>query len=360
MDWTLVSFGLAALSCVLLFLLWRARNARRPEDTGASARLEGMINMLAQGQTKLVDSLNDGQSRFAANLNDRLDSVSARLGASLETNKDATTESLKQLAERLAVIDAAQKGMTDLAGQVTSLQGVLANKQSRGAFGQWRMETIVQDNLPQGTYAFQATLSNKTRPDCIIYMPDKRPLVIDSKFPLEAMTAYRDATSDEERKAAAVRVRADVLKHLSDIAGKYLLPGETQDVAFMFVPSEAVYAELHESFDDVVQKAYRARIFIVSPTILMLAIQVVQQMRRDERMREAADLIREEVMKLLDDVGRLGDRVRKLDGHFKNVNEDVRLAIVSLEKVEGRGERIRQAEIGPAAESAPLKIVGKK
>jgi DNA recombination protein RmuC len=141
---------------------------------GASARLEGMINMLAQGQTKLVDSLNDGQSRFAANLNDRLDSVSTRLGVSLETNKDATTESLKQLAERLAVIDAAQKGMTDLAGQVTSLLGVLANKQSRGAFGQWRMETIVQDNLPQGTYAFQATLSNKTRPDSIIYMPDKR------------------------------------------------------------------------------------------------------------------------------------------------------------------------------------------
>ncbi|HEY4809165.1 MAG TPA: DNA recombination protein RmuC [Roseiarcus sp.] len=360
MDWTLVSFGLAALSCGLLFLLWRAQSARRPDDTGASARLEGMIDMLAKGQSTLVDSLTDGQSKLAANLNDRLDSVSARLGASLETNKDATAESLNQLAQRLAVIDAAQKGMTDLASQVTSLQGVLANKQSRGAFGQWRMETIVQDNLPQGTYAFQATLSNKTRPDCVIYMPDKRPLVIDSKFPLEAMTACRDATSDDERKAAAVRVRADVLKHLSDIAGKYLLPGETQDVAFMFVPSEAVYAELHESFDDVVQKAYRARIFIVSPTILMLAIQVVQQMRRDERMREAADLIREEVMRLLDDVGRLGDRVRKLQTHFGQANEDIRQAIISLEKVESRGENIRQAEVAPPTERPPLKLAVKK
>jgi DNA recombination protein RmuC len=350
MDWTIVTFGLAALSAVLLVLLWRAQNASKPDDTGTQleARLDGMFKLLAAGQSRLGDSVNE-----------RLDSVSSRLGASLETNRETTAESLKKLSERLAVIDAAQRGMNDLAGQVTSLQGVLANKQSRGAFGQWRMETIVQDSLPQGTYAFQATLSNKTRPDCVIYMPDKRPLVIDSKFPLEAMTAYCDATSDAERKAAAVRVRVDVLKHLSDIAGKYLLPGETQDVAFMFVPSEAVYAELHESFDDVVQKAYRARIFIVSPTILMLAIQVVQQMRRDERMREAADQIREEVMKLLDDVGRLGDRVRRLHTHFGQANEDVRLAIVSLEKVEGRGERIRLAEVGEPS-AAPVKLVTKR
>jgi DNA recombination protein RmuC len=147
------------------------------------------------------------------------------------------------------------------------------------------------------------------------------------------------------------------LKHLAEIAGKYLLPGETQDVAFMFVPSEAVYAELHENFDDVVQKAYRAKVFIVSPTVLMLAIQVLQQMRRDERMREATDLIREEVMKLLDDVGRLGARVRKLDQHFGQASEDVRQAIVSLDKVERRGETIRQAELAPPVEPKQLKAL---
>jgi DNA recombination protein RmuC len=263
--------------------------------------------------------------------------------------------------------------MGDLSSQVTSLQGVLANKQSRGAFGQWRMETIVQDNLPQGAYAFQMTLSNRMRPDCCIFMPDKRPLVIDAKFPLEAVTAYRNAKSDDDRKTAALRVRADVAKHIGDIAEKYLLPGETQDIAFMFVPSEAIYAELHESFDDLVQRAYRARVFIVSPTLLMLAIQIVQQIRRDARMREAADLIREEVLKLLDDVGRLSDRVRKLQSHFNQSNEDVRQAIISIEKIEKRGEHIKEVEFTPqtgapeaaapdnlAFENAPLKLATKR
>jgi DNA recombination protein RmuC len=243
MDWTIISFGLAAFSAVLLALLWRAQTARQPDNASAEfeARLDGMVKLLASGQSSLASSVNE-----------RLDAVASRLGASLETNKDATALSLKQLAERLAVIDAAQKGIGDLASQVTSLQGMLANKQSRGAFGQWRMETIVQENLPQGAYAFQATLSNKMRPDCVIHMPDNRPLVVDSKFPLEAITAYRDATSEDERKAAAARARVDVLKHIADIAGKYLLPDETQDIAFMFVPSESVFGELHESFDDLV------------------------------------------------------------------------------------------------------------
>jgi DNA recombination protein RmuC len=384
MDWPIVSvLFLAAVSAGLLFLLYRARAAQPvavaqpPENAAAQlqARLDGMYQMLADSQSRLNETVNNRLDSVSARLgasletskdattanlkllaeqlgesmNTRLDAVSHRLGASLETSKDATTQNLKQLAERLAVIDAAQKGVADLAGQVTSLTGVLANKQARGAFGQWRMETIVQDNLPQGTYAFQATLSNRTRPDCVIHMPDKRSLVIDSKFPLEATTAYRDATSEEGRKLAAARVRSDLQKHIAEIAGKYLLPGETQDVAFMFVPSEAVYAELHESFDDVVQKAYRAKIFIVSPTVLMLAIHVLQQMRRDERMREATDLIRDEVVKLLNDVGRLGDRVRKMSQHFGQVTEDARQALLSLEKVEKRGEAIRQAEVGQPA-----------
>jgi DNA recombination protein RmuC len=351
MDWTIVSFGLAAFSAALLALLWRMQSAAKPAaDPSAQleAKLDGIAKLLASGQTSLADSVNE-----------RLDAVSSRLGASLDTNRAATAESLSKLGERLAVIDAAQKGMSDLAGQVTSLQGVLANKQSRGAFGQWRMESIIEDNLPQGTYVFQAKLSNGTRPDCVILMPDKRPLVIDAKFPLEAVAAYRGAASDEERKAMAARVRGDVAKHIADIAEKYLIPGETQDSAFMFIPSEAVYAELHESFDDLVQKAYRARVFIVSPTLLMLAIQIVQHITRDARMREAADLIREEVLKLLDDVGRLGVRVRKLQTHFGQTSEDVRQAILSLEKVEARGERIKEAELAPPAvsESEPLKLV---
>jgi DNA recombination protein RmuC len=171
-------------------------------------------------------------------------------------------------------------------------------------------------------------------------------LVIDAKFPLEAVTAYREAKSEDERKAAAQRLRTDVGKHVGDIAGKYLIPGETQELAFMFVPSESVYAELYDGFDDLVQKAYRARVVVVSPSLLMLAIQVVQQIQKDARMREAADQIRDEVGRLVKDVGLLGDRVRKLQTHFNQSNEDIRQAMISIDKIEAHGERIAQVELG--------------
>jgi DNA recombination protein RmuC len=329
----------------MAIVLWRSGRAAPAEDpvmaeltraqADAAVRLEAMIGMLAKGQSQLAHTVNE-----------RLDSVSHRLGDSLEKTKLSTAENLQKLGERLAVIDRAQKNITDLATQVTSLQGVLANKQSRGAFGQWRMEAIVQDGLPKGAYAFQHTLANKTRPDCCVFLPDRRPLVIDAKFPLEGVTAYRDAKSDDERKAAAARLRTDVSKHVADIAEKYLIPGETQDMAFMFVPSESIYAELYDGFDDLVQKAYRAHVVVVSPSLLMLAIQVVQQIQKDARMREAADQIRDEVGRLVKDVGLLGDRVRKLQSHFSQSNEDIRQAIISIDKIEAHGERIQQVELG--------------
>ncbi len=342
-----VIIAVAAVAAMAV-VLWRSRRAAPTEDAAmaelskaqaeAAARLEGAIRLLANGQSQLQRTVNE-----------RLDSVSHRLGDSLEKTKVSTAENLQKLAERLAVIDRAQKNITDLATQVTSLQGVLANKQSRGAFGQWRMEAIIQDGLPKGSYAFQHTLANKTRPDCCIFLPDKRPLVIDAKFPLEGVTAYREAKSDDERKAAAQRLRTDVGKHVADIAQKYLVPGETQEIAFMFVPSESVYAELHDGFDDLVQKAYRAHVVVVSPSILMLAIQVVQQIQKDARMREAADQIRDEVGRLVKDVSLLGERVRKLQAHFSQSNEDIRLAIISIDKIEAHGERIQQVELGAQA-----------
>ena len=205
-------------------------------------------------------------------------------------------DSLRELHERLGIIDNAHKNLTDLTTQVTTLRDVLANKQSRGAFGQARMEAIVQDGMPKGSYEFQYTLSTGKRPDCVVFLPDQRPLCIDAKFPLEAMTALHDARTDEEKKYAAQRLRNDVMKHVSDIAEKYLIAGETQDTALMFVPSESVYAEIHDGFDDVIQKAYRARVVLVSPSLLMLAIQVMQQILKDARMRDAADQIRTEVL----------------------------------------------------------------
>ena len=270
----------------------------------------------------------------------------------MTATRQHTADNLPKLNERLAVIDGAQKNITELATQVTSLQNVLSNKQSRGAFGQGRMEVIIQDGLPKGCYEFQFTLSNRSRPDCAIFLPDQRPLVIDAKFPLEAVNAFRDAKTDDERKRAAARLRADISRHVVDIAQKYLIPGETQDLAMMFVPSESVYAELYDGFDDVVQKAYRAKVVIVSPSLLMLAINVVQQIQRDARMREAADKIHAEVGHLMDDIKRLQERVVRLQQHHGQAGEDLRQILISAEKVEKRGSRIREVEFDDDVEPA--------
>jgi DNA recombination protein RmuC len=324
----------------------------------SAARLQAMGEALASRQSETAgrlqamgEALSTRQAELARVLSERLDSVSSRLGASLETNTQQTVDRLQTLHERLAVIDHAQKNLSELSSHVTSLRDVLTDKQARGAFGQASMEAIVQDRLPKGFYEFQYTLANNMRPDCVVFLPDKRPLVIDAKFPLEAVTALRAAGTDDERKLAAQRIRQDVARHVADIASKYLIPGETQDLALMFVPSESIYAELHDGFDDVVQKAYRARVVIVSPSLLMLAIQVMQQILKDARMREAADEIRTEVGRMMDDLGRLRERVLKLQQHHGQTGEDLRQIMISSDKIEKRAARIEELDFG--GEDAP-------
>jgi DNA recombination protein RmuC len=289
-------------------------------------------------------ALSGRQAEMARAFSERLDTVTHRVGQSMEQTTRNTMDSLRVLHERLGIIDSAHQNLTELTTQVTTLRDVLANKQSRGAFGQARMEAIVQDGMPKDSFAFQYTLSNGKRPDCVIFLPDQRPLCIDAKFPLEAITALHDARTDDERKFASQRLRADVMKHVADIAGKYLIPGETQDNALMFVPSESVYAEIYDAFDDVIQKAYRARVVLVSPSLLMLAIQVMQQLLKDARMRDAADKIRVEVMNMMGDVERLRDRVSKLGSHFDQVSEDVRQVLISAGKIGKRAVRIEELD----------------
>src|SRR5262252_2055918 len=340
--------GLAALGVFAFLNLQRQReyeSAELAELKRLQAETMGRLSMLAGGQAELQRAVNE-----------RLDSVTHHLGQSMTANRQHTVDSISKLNERLAVIDGAQKHITELASQVTSLQSVLSNKQQRGAFGQARMEIIIQDSLPKDCYEFQFSLSNRSRPDCAIFLPDQRPLIIDSKFPLEAVSALRQAKTDEERRQAAVRMRSDIGRHVADIAEKYLIPGETQDLALMFVPSESVYAELHESFDDLVQKAFRSRVVFVSPSLLMLAVHVIQSIRRDARMREAADKIHAEVGHLMDDLKRLHERVLRLQQHFGQANEDIRQILISAEKVEKRGTRIREVEFDDAVEGTSAVI----
>jgi len=352
------AFCLAGLILAAVYLVMRARQraaeseASRIAAEQAQQRMADLTRLQSEtaGQVHAMGQMLHAQhAELQRVVHARLDAVSDRLGQSMQATTKQTTDNLQKLNERLAVIDNAQKNITDLASQVTSLTSVLANKQQRGAFGQGRMEVIIQDGLPKNCYEFQYTLSNRTRPDCAIFLPDQRPLIIDAKFPLEAITAFREAATDEMRAMAARNLRQHVTAHVSDIAKKYLIPGETQDLALMFVPSESVYAELHDGFDDIVQKAYRAKVVIVSPSLLMLAIQVIQQIQKDARMREAADQIHAEVGYLMDDLRRLRDRVLKLQQHFGQANEDVRQILVSAEKVERRATRIQDVEFSEEA-----------
>ena len=364
MNAALVAFGLLALILLLTIAIVIARSGRKGAEAAMAQavradELEERLAEVLQAQAvaagrvaEMGQALVGRQAEMSRAVNERLDSVTHKVGQSMEQTTRNTMDSLRVLHERLGIIDNAHKNLTDLTSQVTTLRDVLANKQSRGAFGQARMEAIVQDGMPKDSYAFQHTLSNRTRPDCVIFLPDQRPLCVDAKFPLEAFTALRDARSDEEKKAATQRLRQDVMKHVTDIADKYLIPGETQDTALMFVPSESVYAEIHDGFDDVIQKAYRARIVLVSPSLLMLAIQVMQQILKDARMRDAADLIRTEVMHMSDDLGRLRDRVLKLQKDFGNVNEDVRQILITADKIEKRAGRIEELDFSKSSEPA--------
>ena len=358
-----VALALLATIAVMLARTTRARGIEAARHDLYAGELEERMAEIVRAQAETAgrvhtmgEVLSGRQAELVRAVSERLDAVTHRVGQSMQQQTQSTMANLAKLNERLAVIDNAQKNLTDLSSQVTSLRQVLANKQARGAFGQGRMEAIVQDGLPNGSYDFQRALKNGNRPDCTISMPDGRSLIIDAKFPLEAITALHEARSDEQREIAGRRVRQDVLKHIKDIAERYLIPGETQDLALMFVPSESVYAELYDGFDDVIQRAYRAQVVLVSPSLLMLAIQVMKQIQKDARMREAAHEIRTEVGHLIQDVTRLHERVLNLQKHFGQANKDIAEIVTSAEKVVKRGGRIEDLEFDEEATPAQSRM----
>ncbi len=347
--------GATALALLLLvYMAWSLRSRTRMDGGEALASLERQREMframeeisrqnagLNGSLRSVADVLGSRQVDLARLVADRLDAVGMRVGAGLEASGKTAGDHLAKLNERLAVIDAAQARVAALTQEVVGLKDILANKQARGAFGQGRLEAIIRDGLPASAFEFQYTLSNNTRPDCVVRLPgDPRVMVIDAKFPLEAFTALRGAMSEEARKQASARVRADVSKHVRDIAERYFLAGETQDIAILFVPSESLYADLHEFFEDIIQKAHKSRIIIVSPSLLMMAVQVMQAIVRDARVREEAHVIQAEVRRLIEEVERLQTRVTKLDSHFKIAQEDVDQIITSAGKIARRGTRI--------------------
>ena len=360
----LIFAGLALLIAVAI-LAWRAQAGRKTERLELQQRNSEMEYRLAELSGMLHNFSAQAQSQqvhLHRTLDERLDSVSLRVGHGLQEQSQRTAVSLGQLHERLAVIDAAQNNLASLSSEMLSLKDILSNKQTRGAFGQGRMEAIIADGLHSKAFSFQATLSNGTRPDCLISLPDSRlKLVIDAKFPLEAYNALREAPDDGSRKIAETRLKSDVLKHVKDIADKYQISGETHETAIMFVPSESVYAELNEKFEDVVQKAHRLRIILASPNVLMLLVQTMQAIVKDAAMREQAHLIQGEVVKLLADVTRMKERMGSLHKHFAQASGDLEQLNLSTDKIGSRAAKIESMDLAepvaiPDASEKPLRL----
>ena len=351
--------GAVAIAVLLLVTLLALRRASRAgADAGYAVaeqaqfleeRIAEMLRVQAETSGRLqtmAEVFGTRQSDLARLVAERLDGLGHRLGQSMAETTSATHQNLTRLNERLAVIDRAQDTITRLSGHVVALEKIFADKQTRGAFGQGRMEAIIRDALPADAYAFQATLSNGTRPDCLVRLSNGQPpLAIDAKFPLEGFNRIRAADRPEAAKAAETQFRRDLSKHIDDIRARYLIPGETQDTAFLFVPSESVFAEIHERFEDVVARAGAARVVIVSPSLLLLSVQVVQGILRDERMREQAHIVQAEVRRLVDDVVRLHERTLALQKHLAQAAGDLDMILVSADKVRRRGGRIEALDL---------------
>lgn len=344
----LTALELVCGAVLLLLGLWFG-SLLRPKDNSTKSELMAMRGQQAELQGRLAQ-LSDEQAQrgdlFQKSLDERLATMTERVGRSISEQTETSAGHLKRLDTRLEVIDRAQANIKELAGEVSGLQSILSNKQSRGAFGEKQMQSLIEQFLPARTYSFQQTLSNRARVDALIHLPgDHLNVAVDSKFPLEAwqrLVASDDTISND---AARRQFAIDCTKHIKDIAAKYLLPGETHEIALMFLPSEAIYAELHSRFPKVIERGFTERVMIVSPTTFMATLHTMNAVLKDAAMREQATVILDEVTKISADVRRLDERIAKLQSHYDGGLEMMRQARISTDKITRRADRIEQLDL---------------
>jgi len=352
MEIAVIALGVAVFAAALVLAFARPRPAA-VEPPRPDPRLDTLLAKQGEigGQFSQTVAAQEALTRL---LGERLEALEKRMGENLAATTKQTGETFVSITERLSVIDAAQKNISELSTHVVSLKAIFSDKQARGAISQDQMEAIVAEHLAPDQYEFQATLSNNSRPDCAIRIPNVAArIVVDSKFPLEAFEALRTAETEDARKAAMVQVRSDIQKHVKDIAEKYLIPGEVQTPAIMFVPSDSIYAELHAGFPETLRRARQMQVVIVSPHVFMLVIGTIQGLMRDAKMREQAHAIQAAVGSLLQDVKRLGDRVGKLRDHFETTSKDIGQIETSMRGIDRHAERIAQVELGEKPEALP-------
>jgi DNA recombination protein RmuC len=364
----LAGLGLGLLILVLVVAAFR-RAGQQAAMIAPLLRQMGTLNQQVQtlgaGQQQLAGGLShvsEAQSAAQANMlrmmELRLSEVSKGMQENLHGSATRTARSLGELQERLATIDKAQANIEKLSGDVLSLQDILSNKQTRGAFGEIQLTDIVSKALPPDAYTLQSTLSNGKRADCLIHLPNPPgPIVVDAKFPLEAYEALRRAQDDRQKLEAERFLRQSVRKHIRDIAERYIIEGETADGALMFLPSEAVYAELHANFPDVVREGFQARVWIVSPTTCMATLNTMRAILKDARMREQAGAIRKTLHQLHRDVEIVVERVQKLDTHFTQARQDVDGILTAAERAGKRAGRLESFEFDEGESDDRARIV---
>ncbi|MEM6386330.1 MAG: DNA recombination protein RmuC [Pseudomonadota bacterium] len=365
---TLLAAGVALVVLILLIMAVRRAGA-------ATQSLAPMVHSLTALQTR-VETLADGQAALSGGLTQvseasaasqsnmlklmetRLADVSKGMQDNLANSASKTARSLGELQQRLETIDKAQANIEKLSGDVLTLQDILSNKQTRGAFGEIQLYDILEKALPADSYTRQASLSNNRRADCLIHLPNPPgPIVIDAKFPLEAYEALRNATTDYEVNEAAKLLRSSVKKHIKDISEKYILEGETADGALMFLPSEAVYAELHANFPELVRDGFEKRVWIVSPTTCMATLNTMRAILKDARMREQAGAIRKALKQLHRDVEIIGGRASKLETHFNQARADIEGLGVASERASKRAARLDNFDFEEIAPDASPEVV---
>ena len=350
----LLLFLILTLTIIVVAALYLSLRAKAKSITPNDPIIDNLnlfgekIQKLSEGQERLTGGLqtvSEAQAKAQLSLinmmEERLSKVQLQMNENLSHSSRRTAQSLGDLQQRLATIDKAQEKITKLSGDVLSLQDILSNKQTRGAFGEIQLTDIVSKALPSDGFDLQATLSNGRRADCLIKLPNPPgPIVIDSKFPLEAYEALRNASSEVETSAAVRLFKTSVRKHIKDISERYIIEGETADGAILFLPSEAVYAELHANYSEIVREGFSARVWIVSPTTCMATLNTMRAILKDARMREQAGAIRKELTSLYQDVDRLGVRVESLDRHFNQAAKDISDIKISADKAGRRAKRL--------------------
>lgn len=342
----ILTLALMLLSIIVTLILSRRGaddlKSHLADMTDRQNALQGRLSQFAEDTAKR-------DTMFRESLDSRLSQVSERVGKSIVDTQERNSANLKQLHERLALIDRAQKNIETLSGEVSGLQNLLSNKQARGAFGEKQMQDLIADYLPPAAYSFQHTLSNGKRVDALIHMPgDQGDVAVDSKFPLEAWRRLTAAETDIDETLAKREFARDVRGHLKEIAGKYLIFGETHDVALLFLPSEAVYAELYANFPDVIEDGFKQKVMIVSPTTFMATLHTMRAVMKDAQMREQAHIIQKEVSQMAKDVALLDTRVGKLQRHFDQSYEDIRTIRISTEKITKRADKIESLDMEDA------------